>query len=182
MADELEIEIKAWCDSHDAVRSRLESAGAVLSADRDEADIYFNHPVRDFARTDEALRLRSVNGKCRITYKGPKLSARSKARVEHETGAGDFEVIKNIMLSLGFTVSGTVEKKRSIYILNGIEVCVDDVAGLGTFVELEKKGQLGQGVEDELFKLAAELGLTRFERRSYLELKYFPLTDQLPLN
>lgn len=173
MDDQLEIEIKAWCDSHDAVRSRLEALGAMFSETREEVDLYFNHPSRDFAGTDEALRVRSVNGKCRLTYKGPKLSTRSKARVEHETDAGDLESVKNILLSLGFTISGTVEKKRSLYILNGIEVCVDDVDGLGTFVELEKKGQLGQGIEDELFKLAADLGLTRFERRSYLELKYF---------
>lgn len=173
MAEGLEIEIKAWCDNHDTVRARLEAAGAVLSGTRDEVDLYFNHPARDFAETDEALRIRSVNGRCRLTYKGPKLSSRSKARVEHETDAGDFESIKNIMLSLGFTVSGSVEKKRSIYILNGIEICIDDVAGLGSFVELEKKGELGQGIEDELFRLAADLGLTRFERKSYLELKYF---------
>ncbi len=173
MADVLEIEIKAWCGSRDAVVSRLEASGAVLSGTRDESDIYFNHPARDFARTDEALRLRSVNGTCRLTYKGPKLSTRSKARVEHETDAGDFESVKNILLCLGFTESGSVEKKRSIYLLDGIEICVDDIAGLGTFVELEKKGQLGEGIEDELFNLAAELGLSRFERRSYLELKYF---------
>ncbi|HPS59345.1 MAG TPA: class IV adenylate cyclase [Spirochaetota bacterium] len=173
MAEELEIEIKAWCESHDSVRSLLESAGALLSGTRDEVDIYFNHPARDFAQTDEALRIRSVNGKCRLTYKGPKLSTKSKARVEHETDAGDYESIKSIILSLGFTVSGSVEKKRSIYILNGIEICIDDVAGLGTFIELEKKGQLGRGIEEELFKLAAELGLSRFERKSYLELKYF---------
>lgn len=173
MDDQLEIEIKAWCDGHDSVRSRLEASGALFSETRNEVDIYFNHPARDFAQTDEALRLRSVNGKCRLTYKGPKLSTRSKARVEHETDAGDLESVKNIMLCLGFTVSGTVEKKRNLYILNSIEICLDDVADLGTFVELEKKGQLGQGIEDELFKLAADLGLSRFERKSYLELKYF---------
>jgi adenylate cyclase class 2 len=173
MSRRLEIEIKAWCDSHDDLRSRLDAAGALLVEIRDEVDTYFNHPCKDFARTDEALRLRSVNGRCRITYKGPKLSSRSKARVEHETDAGDPEAIKNILLALGFTISGTVEKKRSLYRLKDIEICVDDVAELGTFVELEKQGQLEQGIEDELFELAAELGLSRFERRSYLELKYF---------
>ena len=173
MDELLEIEIKAWCDSHESVKSGLAEAGALHAETRDEVDIYFNHPSRDFARTDEALRIRSVNGRCRLTYKGPKLSLKSKARVEHETDAGDLESLKNIILSLGFTISGMVEKSRSVYTLNGIEICIDDVAGLGTFVELEKMGRLGQGVEEELFELAAKLGLSRFERRSYLELKYF---------
>ncbi len=173
MTEQLEIEIKAWCDDRGDVIKRLESAGAKLEQARHEVDIYYNHPARDFAVTDEALRIRSVNGRCRLTYKGPKVSARSKARIEHETDAGDFDSLRNILLSLGFAESGIVEKNRLIYSTEGAEVCVDDVDGLGTFVEIEKIGQLNSGVEDELFVIAAKLGLSRFERRSYLEMKYF---------
>lgn len=175
MGDILEIEIKAWCDDREELMRRIESAGAVFMESREEVDIYYNHPSRNFAQTDEALRIRSVNGQCRLTYKGPKVSARSKARIEHETGVEDFPRMRNILESLGFAVSGTVEKKRKLFTLNDIEICVDDVNGLGTFAELEKKGEMGQGIEEELFVLAAKLGLCRFERRSYLELKYFSL-------
>jgi len=174
MTEMLEIEIKSWCDDLEAVAEGLAAEGAVLSEIRNEVDVYFNHPARNFAETDEALRIRSVNGKCRLTYKGPKLSERSKARVEHETEAGDFNTLKSIIENLGFTASGIIEKKRSLYKIGDIEICLDAVEGLGTFVEIEKAGLLGTGVEEELYRLAAKLGLSRFERRSYLELKYFP--------
>src|SRR5688572_28544694 len=40
-----------------------------------QSDEYFAHPARDFAKTDEALRIRTSGGKSFVTYKGPKLDA-----------------------------------------------------------------------------------------------------------
>ncbi len=173
MSDKLEIEIKCYCDSPGEIESRIKSTGAEYVETRSESDVYFNHPARDFALTDEALRLRRVNDGCKITYKGPKLSKTTKARVEHETTAGDFDEIRNIILSLGFVESGVIEKERKIYSLGESEISIDDVKGLGVFVEIEIIGELKEEIEKELFDTAAKLGLTKFERRSYLELKYF---------
>jgi predicted adenylyl cyclase CyaB len=50
-------------------------------------------------------------------------------------------------------------------------VCLDTVHELGTFVELEKLGDDKERIERELFDCASKLGLSRFETRSYLELK-----------
>lgn len=173
----LEIEIKCYCDDPGSIEESIKSIGGEYMETRIESDIYFNHPSRDFGKTDEALRLRTVNGRCRITYKGPKLSKTTKARVEHETSVEDFNSIRSILLNLGFVESGVVEKERKIFLLGETEISVDNVRGLGVFVEIEKIGVLKDEVERELFDIAAGLGLTRFERRSYLELKYFsPLT------
>ncbi len=173
MGDLLEIEIKCYCDDTEGVRRKLSEIGAKPVEQRRESDVYFNHPSRDFKKTDEALRLRNVNEKCRITYKGPKLSLTTKARIEHETETGDFKTMKSILLSLGFVESGVVEKDREIYSFRGMEVSIDRVEGLGDFVEIEKIGELRDEVEKDLFETASILGLSRFERRSYLELKYF---------
>lgn len=173
MSDMLEIEIKCYCDFPDEIEEKIKAAGAVYVGVRSESDIYFNHPARDFAKTDEALRLRRVNNICKITYKGPKLSKNTKARVEHETAVEDFNTIRDIILSLGFVESGVIEKERKIFSLGKSEISIDDVKGLGVFVEIERIGELKDDIERELFDTAAKLGLTRFERRSYLELKYF---------
>lgn len=173
MNEMLEIEVKCYCDDADTVKKLLAEAGAKFVETRTERDLYFNHPSRNFAETDEALRLREVNSACKITYKGPKLSKTTKARVEHETDTGDYNTMKNILLSLGFTESGIIEKTRHLYALNGMEITIDNVDGLGTFVEIEKTGSLKDDIEKELFDTAAKLGLTRFERSSYLELKYY---------
>lgn len=173
MSAVMEIEIKCYCDDDGKVKNILKEIGAQFIENRNESDVYFNHPARNFGDTDEALRLRTVNSKCRITYKGPKVSKTTKARIEHETEAGDFESMKNILLSLGFSESGSIEKMRDVFTYNETEISIDYVTGLGTFVEIEKIGELKDEIENELFEIAARLGLTKFERRSYLELKYF---------
>ncbi len=173
MGEVMEIEIKCYCDNADKVKTLLNEIDAEFVEKRKECDLYFNHPARNFGETDEALRLRTVNNKCRITYKGPKVSKTTKARIEHETEAGNFESMRNILLSLGFVESGSIVKERDVFAYRGMEISIDYVDGLGTFVEIEKIGELKDEIEKELFDTAAKLGLTKFERRSYLELKYF---------
>ncbi len=169
----LEIEIKAYNDNPVEIKEKLLNIGAKYIETREERDLYFSHPLRDFGKTDEALRLRFVNGRCLITYKGPKLSMETKARIEHETGIEDMEVFSNILNALGFTKSWEVKKKRNLYLLDDIKITLDSVSGLGEFVEIEKQSPMSVDVEKELFDIAARLGLSRFERRSYLELIYF---------
>ena len=169
----MEIEIKCYCDDDENVKSLLSEMGAEFICKRFESDIYFNHPAKDFKDSDEALRLRAIGEKTIITYKGPMASKITKARIEHETEVEDYASMKNILESLGFTPSGVIEKERFIYSFNGMEISIDYVDGLGTFVEIEKIGELKDEIEQELFTIAERLGLNKFERRSYLVLKYF---------
>ncbi len=170
---ELEIEIKAYCPDMNSVKNLLQDLGAEFIKKCVEKDIYFNHPGRDFGETDEALRLRDVSGQTTLTYKGSKLSRNSKARVEEETVVEDFESMKTILINLGFTDSGNVEKKREYFKFDGIEICLDRVKSLGDFVELEIKGVDIESTEKKLYELAEKLGLKKFETRSYLELLYY---------
>ncbi len=167
----LEIEIKAYCDSCKDLIDKVVSLGGKLKDTREERDIYFNHPSRDFEQTDEAFRIRVIDKRNILTYKGPKLDERTKTRFEEEVAFDDFESMKTILLKLGFVLVDEVVKQRSIYVLNDIEICVDRVDGVGDFIELEKMGTDKERCEKELFELAERLGLDRFERRSYLELK-----------
>ena len=169
----MEIEIKCYCDDAEHIKHLLFEMDALFLDRRFERDAYFNHPSKNFADSDEALRLRAIGEKAIITYKGPKVSKISKARIEHETELKDYDSMNNILLSLGFTHSGIIEKERFVYSFNGMEICIDYVDGLGVFVEIEKRGELKDEIEQELFNTAEKLGLTKFERRSYLELKYF---------
>jgi len=168
----VEIEIKCYCADDANVKDLLSEIGAQFIDRRFESDIYFNHPSKNFADSDEALRLRTIGDRTIITYKGPKLSKISKARIEYETEVKDYPSMKNMLISLGFTQSGIIEKEREIYSFNGMEISMDYVDGLGIFVEIEKIGELKDEIERELFNTAEKLGLTKFERRSYLELKY----------
>ena len=57
----LEIEVKAYAEDLARVEEQLKDMGAVFIAAMCENDTYFNHPKRDFAATDEALRIRVAN-------------------------------------------------------------------------------------------------------------------------
>lgn len=167
----LEIEIKAYCNNHKEIIERILSMGGERIETVKEKDIYFNHPCRDFRITDEAFRIRIRDSNSYITYKGPRMGGMTKTRYEEEVIVSDFDSMNNILLELGFTHVDNVSKERIIYNLQGIEICVDKVEDVGDFVELEKRDMDRKSAEKELFSLAESLGLSRFENRSYLELK-----------
>jgi adenylate cyclase class 2 len=179
----LEVEIKMRLPQDYPIQDRLAEAGLVLHEQRDEADRYWNAPDRDFAKTDEALRIRRFGKHASITYKGPKLGSTGKTRTELEaTLADDPEAVaklEQILEALGYRRTAEVLKARTLYkpaagadLPAELDVTVDDVEGVGRFVELECKAEAAGAaqLQDQLFALARRLGLTESERRSYLEL------------
>ena len=166
----LEIEIKAYCTDLIPVIKRITELGGRETKRQIEIDQYFNHPDHDFRKTDEALRIRTHGQNHVLTYKGPKISANSKARFEQETKISSPEEMTIILEKLGYMRSGIVEKSRIYFRLNEVEICCDNINGLGSFVELEIQGDDLEISEQKLFQLAVLLRLDRFEKRSYLEL------------
>src|SRR5437868_12704695 len=162
-----------------ALERRLASWG-VPPAVLDESDHYFNAPDRDFARTDEALRVRRIGPANFVTYKGPKRDLQTKTRTEVEVplAEGDraAEQFMHLLQHLGYRPVAVVRKRRRIYRLTregyAVEVCLDDVEGVGRFAEVEIQAPEEQlpAARDVLLRTAAELGLSGSERRSYLEM------------
>lgn len=132
----IEIEIKARAD-HDALKKRLKQEGADYERTVEQTDIYFNAPDRDFGETDEALRLRNEGGQIFLTYKGKKLDPLSKTRKEVDVEVADFDKMEELIRCLRYKETLRVRKVREIYHLDGALVCLDNVDGLGEFVELE---------------------------------------------
>ena len=56
----LEIEQKFRTDDWADMLLTLKNWGAIVTANHRETDRYFNAPDRDFAKTDEVLRLRTI--------------------------------------------------------------------------------------------------------------------------
>src|SRR6478736_612664 len=80
----LEVEITFPVANLTELEKHLGECRAVARAPLQESDHYFNAPDRDFARTDEALRLRRIGPANFVTYKGPKRDAQTKTRAEIE--------------------------------------------------------------------------------------------------
>ena len=165
-----------------AVEAALGRLGAMWHGTVAQIDRYFNHPCRDFAATDEALRLRRTDDALAITWKGPRLATSAKTRREIELPLVQAAVPATLdrwtelLEALGFRQVREVAKQRRVATVAWqgatIEVALDHVAGLGDFVELELQADaagLG-GAAARIESLARELGCTAAERRSYLEM------------
>jgi len=63
-----------------------------------------------------------------------------------------------------------VEKSRRLYRFDDVEICFDEVLGLGEFVELEIKCEesMVPDAVEKMRKLAKELGLKEDIRDSYI--------------
>lgn len=152
-----------------------------------QVDTYFRHPSRDFASTDEALRVRVEDpdmGGTGVTYKGPRVDSISKTREEVEVGLkrDDVEKILTILERLGFKRLAVLKKLRRAYDAGNMLLYVDEVEGLGRFVEVESKASWSSDPSSEVSKLLSflrGLGLTKLERRSYLELLLSRSDDRL---
>ena len=176
----LEIEQKFARADFAAVERRLAEWGAGPPEEHAEADHYFNAPDRDFARTDEAFRLRRVGRANFLTYKGPKRDPNVKIRTELEVPLPDGDEsaaqFTQLLTHLGYRPVAVVRKRRRSYRLTrggfALNVCLDEVDELGRFTEVEIVAPEDQvdAARAALAEVVAGLGLHDLERRSYLGL------------
>ena len=169
------------------IQEAAEKAGFIRGPEVREIDVYFNGNDRNFMKTDEALRLRTCRdlktdaAETLITYKGPKLDQVSSTRREYETVVGSFQVMRDLLTALGYQEAFTVDKTRQKWDLPPAggrfrtTLCLDTVAGLGEYLELETLAESEsqrQAAVDELLQLLDRLGVCRehLTRKSYLEL------------
>jgi adenylate cyclase class 2 len=176
----IEVEQKYRLADRASFETRLAALNPSPAHTVSQVDRYFAHPSRDFARTDEALRLRRVGELNYITYKGPKLDATTKTRREVEIplagGSAAAAEATELLEALGFTPVAEVAKQRSHcsvdWLDHPVEVSLDDLGELGSFVELEIVAAEAdvEPARQALAALSQRLQLSNCERRSYLEL------------
>ena len=161
----LEIEIKAPCGND--IKEKLEEIGAIFIKNEVQEDMYYNAPHKNFRETDEVLRVRRTGSTYLLTYKGPREDKETKAREEIEIPVD--EGIREILKRLGFRKEAELEKKRDIYDFGDVLISLDNVKGLGTFVELETTDYRHK---ERLFEILEHLDIDRNKVivNSYLEM------------
>src|SRR5512137_146908 len=169
----LEIELKVKISSLETVRRELHRLNAQFCGRMHKHDIYYNAPHRDFAVTDEAIRVRYTNNHAVVTYKGAKIqSSGLKAREELNTAVESGEIFEQVLDRLGFRKTAEVNKWRENYKLGTIAISLDSVDELGTFAEIEIMTEEDNSVASaNIEKIAKELGIQGEPiLASYLEL------------
>jgi len=164
------IEIKAHARNFDEIRRRAEMLSETAVQVIPQEDIFFNTP-------QGRLKLRVLDSErgqliyyVRPDREGPKRSD------YHIALTSDPANLKRV-LELAYGIRGTVRKTRYLYLVGQTRVHLDDVAGLGQFMELEvvlREGQSeaeGQGIAEGLM---ARLGV---KRGDLVEGAYMDLLD-----
>jgi adenylate cyclase class 2 len=165
----IEVEVKARCGPE--VLDKIMAMGAILGGTEHHQDIYFNSPIRDFRETDEALRIRIKEQGARLTYKGPKLDSQTKSRLEMTVEIDDPACMEKILAELGFRPSGEVWKQRTKYTLGEVTFALDEVEGIGSFLEIEALANDDWTAKQDLvLEILHQLCLGESIRKSYLEL------------
>jgi predicted adenylyl cyclase CyaB len=161
-----EIEIKIRVDDLEAVRRRLLALGAKILKERyDEENTLYDWPDRRLTKSRQALRVRRINRKTFLTFKGvPEKSRRFKIRMEHETEIRNGKDFVRILQNLGFVPVFRYAKHRTVLGQGTLKICLDETV-LGYFLEFE-------GDREKIVRLARALGYppSAWIRQDYVEL------------
>jgi adenylate cyclase class 2 len=138
---EVERKLRVESAEQEGVADFCLRGGFTALGETEQTDIYLTLPNRNIYKEDMALRLRTdrIGGREQsfITFKGKGRDASFHDRTEIETSVGDGEALADILRSLDFSEVLTVRKKRRSYTKGPITVSLDEVEGLGFFVEVE---------------------------------------------
>jgi adenylate cyclase, class 2 len=161
----LNVEIKAKCDNPDLIRNYLISNGAEYRGKDEQTDTYFNV-------MNGRLKLREGNIENNLIYYERTNQAGPKNSHFHLVKVVDANSLKEILTrSIGVKV--IVRKKREIYYINNIKFHIDEVPGLGSFIEIEA-GNITADVPEEKLREQCEFYLKEFKIRpeNLIDLSY----------
>ncbi|WP_051765928.1 class IV adenylate cyclase [Saccharothrix syringae] len=165
-----EVEQKYALPDADALTARLAELGASASEPSRQIDAYYNHPAKDFLATDtitEWVRFRIEQRGSSFNYKQWHKPGEGTAHAtEYETTVCDIEALRHAFEALGFQPMVTVDKTRTTWRLDEVEIALDRVADAGDFVEFEFKGE-AETIEEahaRLDKFIAGLGIELGDR------------------
>lgn len=152
----MEAEIKAKVKDTNYIKSILKSIGAVSLGKTVQEDTYFSPPHKNFAGTLKYyLRVRSGKKKS-FDYHIVHDDIHTE---EKEVSINDPKLLKTILAELDFKTDCVVDKTREEFSFDKFTVTIDEVKGLGSFVEIE--GDSNNVTPDELYDFASKLKIDK---------------------
>jgi adenylate cyclase class 2 len=130
-----------------------------------EENTLYDFPSSALFRKRQALRVRRMNKKVFLTFKGtPQKSRKFKVRQEYETEVRNEKQMRNILKSLGLIPVFQYRKYRAVFRKKRLKICLDETEA-GNFIEIE-------GERNEIVRLAKALGISKkeFIKLDYVEL------------
>jgi adenylate cyclase class 2 len=159
-----EIEVKYHVDDLEALLVALKARGIELSGPVYQDDQAYAPDGWQFGDSKlgvSFLRLRTVDGRHYFAVKEPGENA--QACLEYETEVADRAAMHGAILHMGYYPTVRVAKARRTATLEHCSLCVDDVEGVGSFLELERMvpdDVPAEAIQAELAAFVAAFGVT----------------------
>jgi predicted adenylyl cyclase CyaB len=176
MAKDIEIELKLPLKNGQYVADFLNKNGK-FKYENYQDDSYYNPAHRDFLENkdnvNEWLRIRKDGDRALITYKDwqPHETRIKTHAIEYETGIDSYDQLEKIFGALNLKKLIHVKKVRKSWNFKDTEISIDEVEELGSFIEVEYKGNLSdvEQARKYLFKILEEIGAEtgELETRGY---------------
>ena len=165
----MEIEVKIKVDDFKALKDKILAQGARRVKDRYfEDNTLYDLPSGKLYKNKQALRLRTINKKTFLTYKGePRKSRKFKIREEYESEVINRKDIKKILKSLRFSPTYKYKKYRTVYRYKNLKICLDETS-VGNFIELE-------GQRNDIVRFAQAIG---FSKKQFIKADYIQLMEK----
>lgn len=149
----LNVEIKAKCDDPVFIRNYLVANGADFKGTDEQTDTYFNVTSGRLKLREGAIENNLIFYE-RENKAGPKNSHFNLLKIE------DTKELKEILVkSVGVKI--IVTKKREIYYIQNVKFHIDEVPGLGSFIEIEA-GNVIENLTEEKLKEQCNFYLSEF--------------------
>ena len=174
-----EVEVKAHIRDEETLLTKLAEVGGVLStAITQEDTVYVKEvgSVDTFLSNDHFLRIRNTPEKVIFTLKyhpGRNTTAIDAMPIEHEVTIDKKAELEEMLKLLGFVPAVSITKTRKTAHVGEYEVCIDEVEGLGAFIEIEKLLEHEEDIEPTLSNMrdflktlgvdAKDIGVKRYD-------------------
>jgi adenylate cyclase class 2 len=164
----MEIEIKARVSDMPELRARLEGAGCTFAPPVVQDDTVYvrkTGSLHDFLSNDAFLRIRVQNdGRIIFTAKkNANKSGHGLVKTEHEVTVSSVEELRGILQLSGHIPAVHVRKSRLKAHHGRYEICLDEIDGLGSFIELEEIGEESTApmIQKNMWDFLESLGVSR---------------------
>lgn len=175
----IEIEIKFPLLNAEAIKIFLDSGAKIKLKNNRQKDTYYVPAHRDFFAPQypyEWFRLREAGNGANLTYKHfyPENAEKTDYCDEFESKVENPEAVKKMLAALDFKPMVVVDKSRDTWLLENVEIAIDEVRDLGTYIELEATldypdaEQAKKHLYNVLNKLGAQVGTEDLRGYPYL--------------
>ena len=184
-----EVELRARMKGLEKIEKKLQSMGASFHSEVQEIDTYYGMKwevnsikllKKRGGRINILLRIRKriEEGKTKNIFTMKTLpSGDNSIREEVELEIGDAQRMREILKAMRALKVLTLTKRRRKYVFGKIEILLDDIDELGTWIEVARedvpKGHLRETKEEIEKFMRRKLGIDEVETRGY-----FPIAVQ----